>query len=303
MGPLQLTYEYWLSTQYEAVLIAMRTAVEASSAAVRVILVAVAPIVIALTAYSWGKGHITWTKAMGDVTRLLVIGALLGGQALYTSRVAPFVFETVPNEIASTISGARSRAASYRQFDTNRIALENLSADIRRKNTEWSLNALGNAANNLASTGAGHWWLTVMAAVWLASIRCLAIALAIIPWLMLFEFWERTRAFFQHWIGVVVGLITFQIACGYFLQVSMQSQMTVLRSVRDASQGSNSIDLMVQNLMHAANGIFADALTMLVLPSMCGLAGGVGAHFAGQAVTKLPGMMARTYNSYRTARA
>lgn len=296
MNPAVLTYEYWLSTQYEAVRDAMMRGVANSTAGTWPILLACAAIVALTTFFSWSRGHITWGKAFVTLLRVLFVAVLIGTQNLYTSRVAMFVFETVPNEIASKISGSPVTVASYRQFDNIRMQQINLTADVRRKNTDWSLAALGNAMTNQGVDAAGQFWLTIIAYVWLTSIRLMAVVLCIGPWLMLFELWDRTRGFFQSWLGVVVGLLTFQVAASTFLQISTQSQMQVLRTVHAANRGSNNIDVMLQNLQHVANAVFGDAMTMLALPAICG---GSAALAAGMAARFLPSQMQRAYDRAR----
>jgi hypothetical protein len=135
--------------------------------------------------------------------------------------------------------------------------------------------------------------VAIQAFVWLASIRIMAIAIILGPWLLMFEFFDRTRGFFQNWIGIVVGVWTFQFAASVFLQISMHSEMETLRNIQRASAASNSVDMMLSNLGRAAMSIFGDALTMLVLPAVFGGVSGAGAQIAAwRGMAAMPRMMA-----------
>jgi TrbL/VirB6 plasmid conjugal transfer protein len=299
-----LNFETWLTTQYDQIVRAMEHVLRAEMDAVLPTLRWVAAIFVGITFLRWGLGYIDWRGAGMAGLRMAVVVMLIGGQGIYMSRVRVGVMETIPNETARVITGTGGRMPAAAQFDTVSMAAENLAAEIRLRNTGWSIAALVNGLAALAANALFQFWLTVLAAVWLASIRLTAIALCLGVWLLLLEVFETTRGWVRHWVGILAGLLLFQIASSVFLQISMRSTMGLLRTTMENSRASGtSVEQMVLDLLHVSLAMFADAMTMLALPTICAVAGGGGAYLAaGMAARFVPGQMARAHDKVRAWR-
>lgn len=297
-GNLDLTYATYLTAQYEAVIAAIDAVLAVEVAALLRILKPALAFFFLIQFIRFGGGYIGWQRLLGELARALLIAAMLGAQGLYIPIARNTVVEHVPAAVAEIVTGQGSRLAPTRQFDVVSQAADNLTADIRRRNTSWSVSAFGNSIATVASNVSLQFWIAVQAGVWMVSIRLLAIALCLGPWLLIFELFERTRGFFTSWIGIMAGLLCFQLASAIYMQIALRSQMALLRAVQAA--GDAGIDEMLARLLHIANAIFTDALTMLFLPAICAIAGGAAAHVgATKAFNSLPGAAGRAYDKIR----
>lgn len=301
MRPVQLTFENLLTSQYTAVVEAMQRVLAAEMVEVARILQPLAGLFVLITFLRWGLGWIDWKHAAQNGGRMLLVGMLIGGQGLYQGPVRAYVMDHIPNTFARVTTGTTGRMAAAAQYDTVSLAAENLAAEIRERNTSWSIAAVQNAAANVFANGAFQFWLSVQAAVWLTSIRLMAIALCIGPWLLLLEIFDGTRGAVRAWIGVLGGLLVFQLASGVFLQISLHSLMAQLRAIQAAGRMRGvTVDEMVANLLHIGSAVFVDAMTMLALPTVCAVFGGIGTHMAaGYAARNLPGAAQRAYERGR----
>ena len=288
-----LTYTTILTGQYDAVRVAMDRVLAAELAAI------LPPLRVVLGAYfllqfiQFAMGHVGIKPVVTALVRGVVVVWLLTGAGIWTGYVRDLSFERVPNALASVATGGNARLTAPQQFDNVSMAIDNLVAGVRKRNTSWSVTGFGNSIMTWLVWGGLQLMLTLQAYVWLASIRIMAIAICMGVWLILFEFFERTRGFFQNWIGIVVGVWTFQLAASVFLQISMHSEIELLRKIQQATP-SNSVDVALANLGHVGSALAGDALTMLVLPTVFGGAAGVGAQLGAIAAARaLPGMLGK----------
>jgi hypothetical protein len=121
-----------------------------------------------------------------------------------------------------------------------------------------------------------QFWNGVSFDIWLFGRKLLGIVLCMGPWVLTTELPDRTRGYVDQWVGIIVGLIVFQLAAAIELQLMLHSQSAMLMKVR-GSIDSVSIDEAVGTLFHLATMMFMDALTMLALPMVCGIGSGAAA--------------------------
>lgn len=287
-----LTYNTVLTTQYNSVREAMNRILNAELAAIIPTLQWVLALYILVQFYRVMVGTGDIRSFVTALIRAVVIVYFLRHNDIYVRFIADNLFEKIPNALAG-IAGSSAQLSTPARFDVVSAAIDNLTAEIRHQNTSWTVTAFGNTlATWLVNIGLQA-FLAAQAHVWLVSIRLMAILLCLSPWLLLFEFFERTRGFFSQWLGIACGLICFQLGASIFLRISMESEMALLRAIQ-AAGSPNSIDMMISNLIHVGTALFGDALAMAALPMITAVAGGAGAHVAAtRAASMMPGNIAR----------
>lgn len=294
-----LSYTANLGLQYQAIKTAMDRVISAELVAVLPVLRWVLAFYVLVHFWRFATANAHWSSLMWALVRALVVVFFLKGSGAYTANVRDMLFETIPNGVVASTTGSSVLISAPQQFDIVSTAIDALTADIRRQNTSWSVSAIGNSlATWLVNVGLQA-AVAVQAYVWLVSVRALAITLCLGVWFIMFELFERTRGFFQHWIGTAVGIVTFQVVSAIYLSLSMQSEMEMLRAIQ-ANSRSFDIDQMISNLIHVGASMFGDALTMLVLPTICALAAGGGVHIgATRAASAIPGAAAAAVSKLR----
>lgn len=289
-----------LTAQYSAVKAGMDRILAQELVAVMPVLRSVLTVYVLVQFVLFAKGHVLGMTVMGRLLRAVAVSFLLSN--VWATTIRDYAFEKVPTALAGTASGGTSVLTAPQQFENVSTAINNLIADIRQKNTAWTVSAIGNSVAAWLVWAGLQFALSIQAAIWLTSIRVMALSLCVGPWLILFELFERTRGFFQHWIGIVVGLWIFQLAASVQLQISLHSEMELLRQVHDLGD-PNSIDQMLANLGQVGSALAADAITMMVLPALYGGIGGAAMQYgAMSAFRAMPGAMKVTNAAAMRAR-
>lgn len=287
----EIAYAAVLTAQYNAVKAGMDRVLTLELAAVVPVLKSVLAVYVLVQFILFAKGHLLGMAFVGRLVRAVVVSFLLSN--VWVSYVRDYAFEKIPTALAGTASGGTSVLTAPQQFENVSTAIDNLTADIRQRNTSWTVTAFGNSIMSWIVWGGLQFALTIQAYIWLTSIRIMALTLCVGVWLILFELFDRTRGFFQHWIGIVVGLWIFQLASSVQLQISLHSEIAMLRMIHDAG-ASNSVDQMIANMGHVGSALFGDALTMLALPALYGGVGGAAMQYgAASAFRAMPGVMNR----------
>ncbi|MDO9712548.1 type IV secretion system protein [Paracraurococcus lichenis] len=280
-----------LAAQYTAVRDGMDAVLASEMKVVIPVLKSVLPVYTLVQFVLFGKGLITGFAFVGRLVRAVAVSFILSN--LWVGYVTDYSFEKIPTALASSASAGTAKLTMPEQFDKVSKAIDNLTAEIRTRNTSWSVSAIGNSMMTWLVWGGMQTMLGLQAYVWLTSIRIMALLLCVGAWLILFELFDRTRGFFQHWIGLVVGLWTFQLAASVQLQASMRSEMDLLRAIHEQA-ANNSVDMMLANMGQVGNALVGDALTMLALPTVVGGAAGIGAQIGVAALARaFPGMAER----------
>lgn len=237
-------------------------------------------ILVSVTAggFAVAYGRMSADRLATWMVRAMAVTWLIGGAAAYNQNVRNLFMTEAPNWIASVVNGGGQQIQAAQQFCVLRTASENLTSQVFEQATGWSTAALG---ARLSAEGA-RWWqgvcLEITFAIWMIGRRLMALALCAGPFLLCFELFENTRGFVRHWVGVLVGLTVFQLACSIQLQFSQQGAMEFMRQLR-ADMGGG-LDAMTANLWAAAGNFLIDAITMFAIPSICAVGSGVTAHTA-----------------------
>lgn len=212
------------------------------------------------------------------MVRALAVAYLIGGAAQYNPIVRNTFMADVPNWIASTVNGGGQRIQAGEQFDRLRARMDNLTAQVAKEATGWSIAAF--AAR--ASAEAARWWygisLEITFAIWLLGKRLMGLVIAMGPFLLSFELFENTRGFVRHWIGTAVGLACFQLATAVQLQISSRGLMEFLSQIR--GRMGTDLDGMVAVLQQAAGWAAMDAIAMFSIPTICAVGSGVAVQTA-----------------------
>ncbi|MDO9713254.1 type IV secretion system protein [Paracraurococcus lichenis] len=283
------SYATSLAVQYTAVRDGMDGVLASELKVVLPVLKTVLPVYTLVQFLLFAKGHVTGFAFVGRLLRAVVVSFILSN--LWVDYVRNYAFEKIPTSLAGAASARTFNLTMPQQFDAVSKEIDNLTAEIRTRNTSWSVSAIGNSMMTWLVWGGMQFCVALQAYIWLTSIRIMGLLLCVGAWLILFELFERTRGFFQHWIGLVVGLWTFQLAASVQLQISMQSEDTLLRAIHDQAV-NNSVDQMLANLGQVGNALVGDALTMLAVPTLFGGAAGAAAQIGAVALARsMPGML------------
>ena len=300
-----LTYAAVLTSQYDAVRAVMRNVIAAQTTHI------VPGAARGCSALHFAIQFLRWGLAMGvsfgtvvlTLVRSAVIIFALNTSGAWTTWVADNAFERVPNALVAVANNTSPRLSAPQQFDSVSLAIDNLIADVRRRNTTWSISAFGNAIAAWVVWFGLQLGLAVQAFVWMVSVRLMAIAICVGMWLAILELFDRTRGFVNNWIGVVVGLLTFQLAASIYLQIAMHSEMELLRAIQEQNNNSNSVDMMIANLGKAGNVMAGDAITMISLGAVFGGGGGIATHAGAKALTRhAPALMQGAQGKMRVAK-
>ena len=298
MRPQDLTYERFLTEQWHAVRDGMDAVLSAQAGDVALVVRAVMAFYVLVRFLEWGTGRLGHFGFILAAVRGWAVVLLLTNQAVYAGTVRDYTWEHVPNTLVGAVTGRQSRLATHQQFDVVSTMHENLVADVRRQNQSWSVQTLANMLNAWLGNGSAQFWLMVMAGTYMTGLKLTAIAICLGAWFIVLELFERTRGFFMYWVGVVAGLLAYQLASSIYMQIALRGQMTLLRNTR-AARGIG-VDEMAVNLIHLGNTMFSDAMTMLSLSTICAVGGGVAGHaIATRAAAALPGTTNRVMAALR----
>ena len=219
--------------------------------------------------------RITAYTFVGRCVRAIVVLGLITGQGFYAQHIRDNTFDTIPNAVASIINGGGTRISAAQQFDLVSQAAEAMVADVRSRNTAWSSAAISNGIGVWVAGAAINLVNAIIAGMWLLGRKLMAIVICFGVWLLVFELFDRTRGWVDHWIGAIVGLLVFQLGSSILLQVMLRGEMAMFRSLM--TNPTANADEAVYNLFRVAGYIGTDALTMLALPIICAVGSGIGA--------------------------
>jgi len=283
----------------------MDHAVLASLTAMRPILAAVAVTYVAISFMYLAGGEITLKGFLGKTVRLFVVVQFIINAANYNQYVRDLFFDGLPSAFATTFMDTPATISSAQQFDKASGEVDNLVATALQKNSAWSTSALANSiAIWIADIGI-KCMIAVWAFVWSLGRFLLAVVLGFGPWLLVFELFDRTRGFVDHWIGTLVGLVVYQLAGAITLQIVMTGAFSLLTSIHTAAVNV-SVDDFVGMIVQVCYFFAMGALTMLALPFICSVGSGAAAGNA-VAMTASAGLIGRGMsslsNSVRSLRA
>ena len=300
MRPQDLRYERFLTEQWYAVRDGMDAVLAAQASEVGYVVRAVAALFLLVLFVQWGTGGRSGWSFIWNGAKAYAIVLLLTNPGYFAGTVRDYAWEKIPNAMVGAVNGRRSLLATHQQFDVVSAMHESLVADVRRQNQSLSIQTAVNMLNAWLGNGSAQFWLMVMAGTYMTGLKLTAIAICMGMWLIILELFERTRGFFMYWVGVMAGLLAYQLASSIYMQIALRSQQTLLRNTR-AARGIG-VDEMAVNLMHTGNAMFSDAMTMLALSTICALGGGAAGHaIAARAATALPGAANRMANAARSS--
>ena len=233
-------------------------------------------------------GHMTWERFTSSCLRVLIVIYLVTNSGNYVQRIRDPLFNNVPQAISqSVLSGGdistSSTTSLAAQFDQVSMASDAVTAKVVKKATIWDPSTIGQAFSAWIADGGMQTILSVIATIWLLGQRALAVILCFGPYLLLFELFDRTRGFVDHWIGKLVGVTAFGMGTAIVLAMEMTSLQQVL------TNANNSVPAMMGDeatsvLWHVVSNMLSDAVTILALPVICAFGTGVAAAYAGPAV-------------------
>lgn len=234
-------------------------------------------------------GRMSGERYVSFFVRALAVSWLLTGTAAYASVVRDTLFTEIPNMIASAVTGRTSGISAAQQFDALAAAAENMVARIYVETTGWSVAKLGQRLSAEAAKAYQDFMLTIQFVVWMLSRRLMVLAICIGPPLVILELFEATRGYVRHWVGVLVGLLAFQLASAVQMQISLRGASEFILMMRD--RPGAGLDAKVATLWDVGGWFLMDAVAMLCVPMICAVGSGVAMHHAAgsQAVTRLAG--------------
>lgn len=255
----------------------------------RPVLAAIVVTYVAISFMYLAGGEITLKGFLGKTVRLFIVVQFIVNAANYNQYVRDFFFDGVPAEFAAAFMDTPATLSSAQQFDKASGEVDSLVAAAQMQNTGWSTEALSNSMAIWVADIGIKIMIAVWAFVWSLGRFLLAVVLGFGPWILVFELFDRTRGFVDHWIGTLVGLVVYQLAGAITLQIVMTGAFALLTAIHVS--GTVNADEMVGMLVQVFYFFAMSALTMLALPFICSVGSGAA---AGNAVvmTAASGMMA-----------
>lgn len=255
----------------------------------RPVLAAIVVTYVAISFMYLAGGEITLKGFLGKTVRLFIVVQFIVNAANYNQYVRDFFFDGVPAEFAAAFMDTPATLSSAQQFDKASGEVDSLVAAAQMQNTGWSTEALSNSMAIWVADIGIKIMIAVWAFVWSLGRFLLAVVLGFGPWILVFELFDRTRGFVDHWIGTLVGLVVYQLAGAITLQIVMTGAFALLTAIHVS--GTVNADEMVGMLVQVFYFFAMAALTMLALPFICSVGSGAA---AGNAVvmTAASGMMA-----------
>jgi type IV secretion system protein VirB6 len=257
------TFLAYATAQDTALRKSMDAVINASLSAAVPALHWLAIIYIVITFATVAANAMTVNAFIGRTVRLSVVVTLISTSGFYVQHVRDLLFDQVPTEIASVVTGAPSLTSAAQQFDLVSMAADHIVADAQAKNTWFTANGIGNSVAAWFADIAINLLTSIMFGVWMLGRWLLAVGLCMGPWLLLFELFDRTRGWVSQWIGHLVGVLVFSLSSAVILQILLRGEMDLLRAVNNSA---SNVDEIIGQLFHVAGFVGAGALTMLAAP-------------------------------------
>lgn len=201
-----------------------------------------------------------WDAVRRGVRAMAVIALLQAGT--YNSYVRETFWVTIPNKVASALTGSPTRTTAAQRFDRVNQASSNLVALADQQAT-----GLFNFRPQIAITLAEACmkaFLFVTFALWLVSRIAIALLISAGPFLLIAFLFDSTRSWVLQWIGKLVGLSIWQLCAAILAEIVLRGSMTWVQKV--AAAPGTAIPEMVDELWKVVIWFGLNAIVMLGLP-------------------------------------
>ena len=171
-----------------------------------------------------------WEAVRRGVRAMAMIALLQAGT--YNSYVRETFWVTIPDKVASSLSGSPTRITAAQRFDRVNEAAANLVAVADQQAT-----GLFNFRPQIAITLAEACmkaFLFVSFALWLVSRIATALLIAAGPFLLVAFLFDATRSWVLQWVGKLVGLAVWQLCAAILAEIVLRGSMTWVQRVAAA---------------------------------------------------------------------
>lgn len=294
------TFAGFAQIQDDAIRAAMDAVITAELTAVRTPLKVLLGIYVMINFIVFACGAMGANTIIRKLVTAAAVSFFLTNTMAYSTYIRDFMFDDVPNEIATVVNGQGSQLTAAQQFDTVSKAAENLVATAQAQNAgRWSAAAIGDIISIWIASACMHITFAIQSGIWLLGRKFFGIVLCFGPWLLPFELFERTRGWVDHWFGLLVGLTTFQLASSILMQFQLRGQMSIMQYYHANPGGAMDV---VNHLFEVLQYIVSDVVAMIALPAICGIGSGAAVYAVTTALMmSAPGRAARAGASAGTS--
>lgn len=205
--------------------------------------------------------------------RAVVIAYLLTGTQAYGQWVTTLFFTTIPNTIATVVTGSPTPITAAQQFDNVQLSAEQVIATAQGQAT-----GLMHIGDKIAL-----WWsekeivliLALQFFTFMLGRVLMAVVIVMGPFLLLFELFESTRGYARAWIGKLVGLTAFQLAATSLVMINSQGALQFVAAIQ--ANPAAGLDQQMANIDHLSAWLLGNALAVMALPSIAAYGSGAAA--------------------------
>lgn len=201
-----------------------------------------------------------WEAVRRGVRAMAIIALLQAGT--YGSYVRETFWVTIPDKVASSLSGSPTTITAAQRFDRVNQAAANLVAVADQQAT-----GLFNFRPQIAITIAEACmkaFLFISFALWLVSRIATALLIAAGPFLLIAFLFDATRGWVLQWVGKLVGLAVWQLCAAILAEIVLRGSMTWVQRVAGAT--GVGLPEMVDELWKVVIWFGLNAIVMLGLP-------------------------------------
>nr|WP_302479809.1 type IV secretion system protein [Roseicella sp. DB1501] len=201
-----------------------------------------------------------WDAVKRGVRAMAIIALLQAGT--YGSMVREQFWTTIPNLVATSLSGNVTAITAAQRFDRVDMAASNLIARADGQ-AAGLLNLRPQIAISFAQA-AIKVFLLVSFALWLVSRVATALLIAVGPFLLIAWLFDATRGWVLQWIGKLIGLAVWQLCAAILAEMVLRGSMYWVQRVA-AFPGAGLAE-MLDGLWKVAIWFGINMLVMLGLP-------------------------------------
>lgn len=195
---------------------------------------------------------------------LVVMGA-------YIPLVRDMIVDTIPNELASRVNGARTSITVAQQFDRIDDSSAYYTSLVLGQTT--GIMQIGNRVAVWFNRGGGIIFLQVIFYIWIAMRQLTYLAVCLGAFMMIFLPFDATRQWVMGKMATLVGLVLWQLAASILLKIQLDGAEIFMRNVLAASS-SMSIEQQIDQLGKISGWYLGMFVGFVLAPTVVGVYGG-----------------------------
>jgi type IV secretion system protein VirB6 len=231
------------------------------------------------------RGDIDARNGITKIVRLALVVGLLTSTGLYNTYVVTTFQTTLPNWIASSISGSSTIANTPQAFDkiwnTTVHEIETVQSQINFYDIvdQVSLSLIELASNLL---------LLITFATYEISQIMVAIVVAVGPFVLAGYLFEATKRVAENWVGKLIGLTILTLLVNIVVAAILVGEEIYMQSiVNNPASGAGAVPVEVQILFELCMFFGISAFIVLLLPGIAAAIGGGIGFDVGRAVRRV----------------